>query len=153
MSDRCLESVLKVSRRCLQGVYKGSVRCLLGVCKVPVRSLERVWKVVNLCSTSPTQVGTIFYLELEFDSGADPAWVKFKTSRMLSSGIFWWGCSSCCCDRGKTKSTPSLDFRLWTGVWQYCANFAQFLVKLLCKYCAYIVQMLYEYCICFLQIL
>ena len=45
--------------------------------------------------------------------------VKFKTSRMLSSAIFWWGCSSCCscsCDRGKTKSTPSLDFRLWTGV-------------------------------------
>ena len=39
--------------------------------------------------------------------------VKFKTSRMLSSAIFWWGCS---CDRGKTKSTPSLDFRLWTGV-------------------------------------
>ena len=49
--------------------------------------------------------------------------VKFKTSRMLSSAIFWWGCSCCCsccsccsCDRGKTKSTPSLDFRLWTGV-------------------------------------
>ena len=41
--------------------------------------------------------------------------VKFKTSRMLSSAIFWWGCSSCCCsccDRGKTKSTPSLDFGL-----------------------------------------
>ena len=39
--------------------------------------------------------------------------VEFETSRMLSSGIFWWGCCyscyscSCCCDRGKTKSTPS----------------------------------------------
>ena len=46
--------------------------------------------------------------------------VKFKTSRMLPSGIFWWGCSCCCscCDRGKTKSTPSLKLKLglWTGV-------------------------------------
>ena len=41
--------------------------------------------------------------------------VKFKTSRMLSSGIFWWGSS---CYRGKTKSTPSLKLKLglWTGV-------------------------------------
>ena len=29
---------------------------------------------------------------------------------------FGEGCSCCCCYRGKTKSTPSLDFRLWTGV-------------------------------------
>ena len=44
--------------------------------------------------------------------------VKFKTSRMLFSGIFWCGCSSCSCDRGKTKSTPSLKMKLvlWTGV-------------------------------------
>ena len=35
--------------------------------------------------------------------------VKYKTSRMLSSCIFWRGtsCSCCSCDRGKTKSTPS----------------------------------------------
>ena len=32
--------------------------------------------------------------------------VKFKTCRMLSSGKFWW--VYCSCDRGKTKSTPSL---------------------------------------------
>ena len=32
--------------------------------------------------------------------------VKFKISRMLSSGKFWW--VYCSCDRGKTKSTPSL---------------------------------------------
>ena len=46
--------------------------------------------------------------------------VKFETSRMLPSGIFWWGsCScSCCCDRGRKKSTPSLKLKLgvWTGV-------------------------------------
>ena len=44
---------------------------------------------------------------------------KFKTSRMLPSGIFWWGSCSCsCCDRGETKSTPSLKLKLglWTGV-------------------------------------
>ena len=37
--------------------------------------------------------------------------VKFKTSRMLPSGIIWWGCSSCCY-RGKTKATPSLKLKL-----------------------------------------
>ena len=36
--------------------------------------------------------------------------VKFKTSRMLSSGKFWW--VYCSCDRGKTKSTPSLKLML-----------------------------------------
>ena len=42
--------------------------------------------------------------------------VKFETSRMLSSGIFLWGYS--CCDRGETKSTPSLKLKLelWTEV-------------------------------------
>ena len=38
--------------------------------------------------------------------------VKFKTSRMLPSGIFWWGYCSCCCERRKTKSTPSLKLKL-----------------------------------------
>ena len=40
--------------------------------------------------------------------------VKFKTSRMLPSCIFWWGYS---CDRGKTKSTPSPKARAWTLDW------------------------------------
>ena len=43
--------------------------------------------------------------------------VKFETSRMLSSGIFWWGYCSCC-DSGKIKSllVPKLKLGLWTGV-------------------------------------
>ena len=38
------------------------------------------------------------------------AMVKFKSSRMFLSGIFWCECCSSfssCCDRDKTKSTPS----------------------------------------------
>ena len=42
--------------------------------------------------------------------------VKFQTSRMLPSGIFWWGCSCYCCDRGKTSL--KLKLGLWTGVKQ-----------------------------------
>ena len=47
---------------------------------------------------------------------------KFKNSRTFPSGIFWCGsscsCCSSCCDRGKTKSTPSprLKSGLGTGV-------------------------------------
>ena len=45
--------------------------------------------------------------------------VKFKTSRMLPSAIFWWGSSSSSsCDRREKKSTPCLKLKLvlWTGV-------------------------------------
>ena len=50
--------------------------------------------------------------------------VKFNTSRMLPSGIFWWGfsCSCCsCCDNKTNKQTGSttslkLKLGLWTGV-------------------------------------
>ena len=41
--------------------------------------LEGVWNVSNLCSASPTKLGTSFYLELEFDPGADPASLSFFT--------------------------------------------------------------------------
>ena len=41
--------------------------------------------------------------------------VKFQTSRILPSGIFWWGysCYSCYYS-GKTKSTPSPKAEAWT---------------------------------------
>ena len=51
--------------------------------------------------------------------------VKFETSRMLSSGIFWWGYCSCSsssssssCDRGKQSQLLVLKLKLglWTGV-------------------------------------
>ena len=52
---------LDVSDRCLKVGWKESDRCLKGV-----------WKVSSLCPTnSPTQLGTNFYLELEFDSGVN----------------------------------------------------------------------------------
>ena len=38
---------------------------------------------------------------------------KFKTSSMLSSGIFWWGLLLLFLWQGKTKSTPSP----WTWNW------------------------------------
>ena len=64
MSERCLEGVCKVFGRCLEGVWKVFGRCL-----------EGVWKVSSLCPTSPIQLGTNFYMELKFDSGADPAFL------------------------------------------------------------------------------
>ena len=35
------------------------------------------------------------------------AFSKFRASRMFPFGIFWRSCC-CSCDRGKTKSTPTL---------------------------------------------
>ena len=58
-----------VSLWCLDGVWKVSDRCLEVGWKVSNRCLKSVWKVTSLC---PTQLGTNFYLELEFDSGIDP---------------------------------------------------------------------------------
>ena len=45
-----------------------------------VSCFEGVCRVTSLCPTSPTQLGTNFYLELEFDSGADLVG--------LSNGVF-----------------------------------------------------------------
>ena len=62
-----------VSERFLEGVWDVSDRCPECVWKVSGKCQEGDWKVINFCPTSPTQLGTNFYLELEFDSGADPA--------------------------------------------------------------------------------
>ena len=43
--------------------------------------------------------------------------VKFQTSSTPPSHRFWWGsccCSCSCCERGKTKSTPSPKTEVWT---------------------------------------
>ena len=73
MSRRCLEGVWKLSGLRLEGGWKLLGRCFEGSWKVSGRCLENDWKVTSHCPTSPTQLGTNFYLELEFDSGADPA--------------------------------------------------------------------------------
>ena len=68
----------------------------------------------------PSLIGLMSVGEGSRDEGISLC-VKFKTSRMLSSAIFWWGCCccscSCSCDRGKTKLTPSPKAEAWTLDW------------------------------------
>ena len=59
---------------------------LEGVLKLSVGCLEGVWKVTSLRPTSPSQLGTNFYFELEFDSGVDPTCLLSTCPKMVVFG-------------------------------------------------------------------
>ena len=75
--------------------------------KGPKKTLKSPMDPLRVKWWGPKHLGPSYFCELSLPT-------KFQTSKTSPSFKFWWGNCSCSssCDRGKTKSTPSLGFRL-----------------------------------------
>ena len=74
--------------------------------KGPKKTLKSPMNLLRVKWWGPKHLESSYFCELSLPT-------KFQTSKTSPSFKFWWGNSCCCsCDRGKTKSTPSLGFRL-----------------------------------------